>query len=144
MLGNLFTGAWRDNDRNEIGENRARSAAPLMPEAGRVIDLEYLGLFTNGDAEEERLMANLFIATGVEALETLRRHVRNGAANDDWRQAAHKLRGAAGQIGATLLSAACVIAEACASCNAAEKQAMLHDIEKQFAQVQHFFSIRFQ
>lgn len=125
-------------------ENEKSDSREPVPHAGRVIDLEYLRMSTNGDARQEKALADLFIATGVEALETMRRHVRKEATSEEWQQAARKLRGTAGQTGATLLSAACGIAEACAACNLAEKKAMLHDVEKHFAQVQHFFSIRFQ
>ncbi|MEZ0260446.1 MAG: MHYT domain-containing protein [Alphaproteobacteria bacterium] len=107
-----------------------------------IVDTEYLDLFTGGDREEERSMADMFVSAGVDTLEVLRRHVRQEATNDDWRKAAHKLKGSAGQIGAGALAKACLVAEVgSGDCN---KEVMLDEIERSFSEVQYFFTTRLQ
>ena len=121
----------------ESGEtDKDKNAAP-------VVDTDYLALFTDGDSAQEHMMVDLFLKTAIETLETLRGTVQGVSANDDWKKAAHKLKGSAGQIGATRLAAVCLTAETGHAAGAALKASMLGDIEARFSEVQSFFSKRF-
>jgi HPt (histidine-containing phosphotransfer) domain-containing protein len=105
------------------------------------VDLEHLALFTDGDPDQERLMAEVFLSSGAEILEDLRGCAADSS-GDQWKKAAHKLKGSAGQIGAGMLASACLAAELGNAAPDVEKQSMLQAIEKHFADVQLFFSTR--
>ena len=114
---------------------------PVAPVAA--VDLEYLALFTDGDNAQEKLMADVFLSSGAEILQVLRRSLVGDMDADDWRKAAHKLKGSAGQLGAARLAAACRTAETGHDAQAENRSAMLREIERHFTEVQDFFEKRF-
>ena len=107
-----------------------------------VIDLEYLGLFTEGDRAMEKMMADVFICAGIETLDEMRSHFKSQTSNHDWKKAAHKLKGSAGQIGAAALASVCLVAETGHGAEKIQKEKMFEEIEKKFAEVQSFFNAR--
>ncbi len=134
-------------EKGGTDKNPAAAEAPAPADGAiweKIVDTEYLDLFTGGDRDEERTMADIFVSSGVDTLDVLRRHVRQEASNDDWRKAAHKLKGSAGQIGAAALAKACLLAETYAAEGQDRKAGLLHEIERRFSEVQYFFTTRLQ
>jgi len=115
----------------------ADQAAP----ANDQIDLNHLELFTDGDLELERMLADAFISAGVDTIGHLK--AAAGAVDDEiWRKAAHKLKGSAAQIGARKLAEICLTAELLKSPQPQEKEMFIGSIERGFAEVQNFFAMR--
>lgn len=74
------------------------------------VDMEHLSMFTDGDAEEERVLFSIFLSNAEHTLQTL----RNSAAQQDtsaWSKAAHLLKGASGNLGAHVLYQCCAMTE---------------------------------
>ena len=77
------------------------------------IELERLHSFTNGDAQLERELTSLYLATVEVYLEQMRGALTG---NGGWSAAAHALKGASANIGATLVAGLAADAEkGCAS-----------------------------
>jgi CheY-like chemotaxis protein len=73
-------------------------ALPTMPPP---IDLERLSSFTDGDAQLERELTSLYVATATVYLDEMRAALGGG---DGWTKAAHPLKGASANIGATAMA----------------------------------------
>ena len=74
------------------------------------VDLNHLNMFTEGDKKEERELTSLFFEQARYSLQSLNDSMSYGE-NDNWKNAAHKLKGAAANFGATKLSNICFDAE---------------------------------
>lgn len=74
------------------------------------IDLTHLRMFTDGDAEEEKTLYGIFMRNADESItrmeESLSKHD-----SESWRKAAHRLKGASGNLGAKSLYELCAEAE---------------------------------
>jgi signal transduction histidine kinase/CheY-like chemotaxis protein/HPt (histidine-containing phosphotransfer) domain-containing protein len=107
-----------------------------------IIDLNHLSLFTDGDPEQEKTLTDVFLPAGEGILNIMRAHLEERNTNDDWKHAAHKLKGSAAQIGANKLSAVCLQAETKVGASQQEKKDIFKMIEKQFNDVKIFFRNR--
>jgi len=107
-----------------------------------VVDLDHLELFTDGDLDLEKEMAEAFVRVGKESLEVLRHHIGEEHNKDAWSNAVHKLKGSAAQIGAKELSATCHKTEKDYEEFLHKRHDMLADIEMAFAAVEQFFKER--
>ena len=114
--------------------------AVLLP----VVDLDYLGLITEGDSAMELMMLNAFLRSAADTAGVLRRCCANPAHDDTWHKAAHKLAGSAAQMGALRLHLACEQAEAAKHITREEKQKMIENIECHLAAFKDFFDNRHQ
>jgi signal transduction histidine kinase/HPt (histidine-containing phosphotransfer) domain-containing protein/ActR/RegA family two-component response regulator len=103
------------------------------------VDLERLALFTNGDARRERMLAEAFRTGGGESIEVMRAHLRGAATDDSWKNAAHKLKGSAAEIGAVNLVEIC---ETAANIEQKGKAKVFSKIEGLFCHVCAFFDER--
>lgn len=125
---------------------RGPSAAPVecVPPASvpEPVDLQHLGLFTDGDRGEEKILADAFIGAGRETISVLKMNLSGESAENRWKEASHKLKGSSFQIGATQLGEACKRAETGFMTGEKEKASFLAEIERQFMQVEEFFSKR--
>lgn len=89
------------------------------------------------------MLADVFQESGEEALDMLRAHISRSTPDNDWKTAAHKLKGSSAQIGANSLSDACRKAqEGFSRLSKNEKQALLAEIERCFQEVCGFFEKR--
>lgn len=113
----------------------ALTAAP----ANLPVDLEQLRLFTNGDPEEEKALATLFLEQASMLLSTLKESLQAEAA-DSWKSAAHRFKGSAGNLGAMTLHEYCKQAEMHWQHTDAEKRRMLDCIDAETKRVEHFFA----
>jgi signal transduction histidine kinase/CheY-like chemotaxis protein/HPt (histidine-containing phosphotransfer) domain-containing protein len=103
--------------------------------------IEQLQQFTGGDAEEEKVLVELYREQAALMISLLKENMVSGA-SDGWRSAAHRLKGASGNLGALTLHRICATAEAGAAASAEEKETMLHNIEEELTRVRAFFDAR--
>jgi len=113
-----------------------KQGAPVLAEKG-IIDLSCLELFTEGDLDEEKKLADLFLGVGKESIGLLKQHINSK--NNDWKNSAHRLKGSAAQIGAHRLSALCLKAE---QSPLEERDLILVEIETGFTAISDFFQRR--
>ncbi len=101
------------------------------------VDLSQLRLFTDGDLIEERELFKLFSQQAQESIETLKdSQLPENAEN--WRRAAHRLKGASGNLGAQQLSHLCKSAEQGKDLPQDEKAILLKSIANELKKVDIF------
>lgn len=91
------------------------------------IDLDHFHLFTDGDPEEERAMIELFFEQADIGVHSLQCSIDTND-SEAWKQAAHRLKGAAANFGAAPLASQCKIAEDNADSDAVSKRKILESI----------------
>ncbi len=126
------------DDEKEIISVQKEPAIKLKLEDAPV-DMEQLRLFTNGDPEEEKELANLFLEQSHGMIEIL----ENSLSMDKieaWKSAAHRFKGSSGNLGAVQLHALCKRAEAHFEDSEAQKQEMLAAIKAETNRVEVFFA----
>lgn len=99
-----------------------------------VLNFAHLESFTDGDIEMEEELFKLFLKESDISLNKLRHFCECGS-NSEWKEAAHKYKGAAANLGAETLSAMCFWAEKGHEENSIQKQKYLMDIEKAHKEV---------
>ena len=102
-----------------------------------IMDWERLRMFTDGDPEEERALIEMFVSYAEESLGILKDY--HNIENEEWRKAAHKLKGSAANLGAQALSDVCMRAEVNFHADQTEKQDILSNILSTYAQVLELF-----
>lgn len=105
------------------------------------VALEQLQQFTGGDMAEERALVELYEEQAGMMLSILREHVASDDA-ESWRSAAHRLKGASGNLGALAMHRLCAKAEANHTADTDEKRRMLTEIEQELARVLDYFAAR--
>lgn len=102
------------------------------------VDLEQLRMFTDGDPEEEKALAELFLEQAQEMIVILEQNT--GADNNDaWKSAAHRFKGSSGNLGAMPLHQLCKRAEMHFDDEELKKLEMLVAIKVATKQVALFF-----
>jgi PAS domain S-box-containing protein len=111
-----------------LGEVPAAPAAPVAAPAATpqepVVDMEQLRLFTDGNAEEECELIELFVTQADDMLAVLGNSL-DDAAKEAWKSAAHRFKGSSGNLGANRLHRLCKRAEAAFEAPRVDKEAML-------------------
>ena len=115
----------------------AEAATKPMLSATAPVDLSQLRLFTNGDPAEEQALMALFYQQAEGALAQLEA-LTTAADAASWKATAHRLKGAAGNFGATRLYALCKEAEAQALKPDFNSAQMLQHIQQEYAAVKDF------
>jgi HPt (histidine-containing phosphotransfer) domain-containing protein len=92
--------------------------------------------------EQERELAKVFMDVGEDCLKVFRAHLAGSRSLEEWKMAAHKLKGSAAQLGAGRLSDTCRAAEETPNGSLQEKETLLHDIQAFFDEVRDFFQRR--
>ena len=103
------------------------------------VDLEQLRMFTDGDAEEEKALADLFIEQANMMIDLLQKST-DAVASDTWKSAAHRFKGSSGNLGANKLHHLCRRAETHYDDSEEEKREMLQAIVAETQRVQAFFA----
>ena len=103
------------------------------------IDMEHFGLFTDGDPDEEKELLNLFFEQTEIGVKELEENCANENAQE-WKKAAHKLKGSAANLGARPMAAACKIAEEEFELNEDEKIKMLTEINSKIVELLDYFA----
>ncbi len=129
-------GAWLPGGAEGVSEEMVDSISqePCVAGEHHIMDWERLRMFTEGDAEEERELIEMFMVYAQESLQELRVHFHSGD-SDEWKKAAHKLKGSAANLGAEKLSAVCLKAEHHEPGAEEEKELILRDIEQAYFEV---------
>jgi signal transduction histidine kinase/CheY-like chemotaxis protein/HPt (histidine-containing phosphotransfer) domain-containing protein len=83
---------------------------PAAIEVAPPINLEQLRLFTDGSADEEKQLFELFFDQTNQLVGILENSV-NDDGHEAWKSSAHRLKGSSGNLGATMLHNACKTAE---------------------------------
>ena len=107
-----------------------------------LVDLEHLELFTEGDLDLEKTISDAFFSQGQECLDVMAAHIDEKNSNDDWKSAAHKLKGSAAQLGASPLSEVCSKAQEIYETSLQDKQELLTEINRLYEKVKEFFTSR--
>jgi len=103
------------------------------------IDLAHLHEFTDGDPAEEHTLFEIFLESADKTLEKLDFCLGSGT-DDDWRQAAHLLKGAAGNLGAKKLYIICRDAELHHTDTTKDKQRYLDSMHSELKEVRDFIA----
>ncbi|MGB0719160.1 MAG: response regulator [Bdellovibrionales bacterium] len=115
--------------------------ATVQESGATPLNVTHLEMFTDGDIEEEKQLLNLFFElteTGMCELEGFL------AANDQkgWKQSAHRMKGAAANLGAVPLSTSCKEAEFGFEAEQDDKIVMLCAIREQVCALKDFVDTR--
>jgi histidine phosphotransfer protein HptB len=105
-----------------------------------VVDLEQLRMFSDGDPEEEKALAALFLEQAQEMIQLLERSM-GAEANEVWKSAAHRFKGSSGNLGAMPLHQLCKRAESHYEDDATKKREMLERIKLATTRVEQFFQL---
>lgn len=101
------------------------------------IDMEHFSMFTDGDKDEEKALFEMFFDQAYKSLDTLKNNCKDGE-NEEWRGAAHKLKGASANLGANQLSSVCAQAEKAFDKEEKDKQALFESIQTELEKVKKF------
>lgn len=112
-----------------ITQLEAESEADKM-----VVDWDRIAMFTDGNAEEEKELIDMFILYADETLQILNEN-RSGGTCEVWQKAAHKLKGSAANLGAKTLSDVCYKAEKASDADNTVKDQLFGAITHSYKQV---------
>lgn len=99
-----------------------------------VVDWDRIAMFTDGNAEEEKELIDMFILYADETLQILNEN-RSGGMCEVWQKAAHKLKGSAANLGAKTLSDVCYKAEKASDADNTVKDQLFGAITHSYKQV---------
>lgn len=118
----------------DISKIQVRNEDAEKQKGEKILDWERLRMFTDGDADEEKALIEMFIKYAEETIEVLKKSCANDD-GEDWKKAAHKLKGSAANLGANTLSEYCYEAEVAFNDNIDTKQAMLEKVLSAYSEV---------
>lgn len=128
-------------ETEEQAVSQAEGQITSMTHQEPPVDIEHLNMFTDGDPEEEKELLDLFFEQAVLSLSELESHVEE-ARGEEWKKAAHRLKGSAANLGAGPLSEICAKAESGHLHSSAEKQKICVDITRNLDHIRQFFEQR--
>lgn len=94
---------------NSLREEKEKIVSLSHGGNGSAVNLVHLRSFTGGDIEKERMLFDLFEKTAEQSLRELHDVLNDNA--DTWKDSAHRLKGAAANLGAEKLANLCQKAE---------------------------------
>lgn len=104
------------------------------------IDFNHLDMFTDGDPDEEKQLLDLFFEQTVMSIQELQEYMTSGD-NEGWKKAAHRMKGAAANLGAAPLSEACKAAELNPGASDEKKTEMIKDIKANLSALRAFLKL---
>lgn len=107
------------------------------PAQEQPIDLSHFEMFTDNDPDLEKELLNLFFEQAELSLSDLEQSLSDND-NDTWEAAAHRLKGAAANLGAEPLAKACENAEYASENDKPDTTAMLTDIQTTLEELKTF------
>lgn len=105
--------------------------------AATPVDLSYLLEYTDGEPEAMNELMAMFYETAEGVLIDLKDNMTEGE-NKQWSEAAHKLKGAAGFVGADELKTLCAEAQAMMTATQADRTILYEKIKNSYTQVYKF------
>lgn len=128
---------WVDLDECEDTSDDSELASAVANECP--IDMEQLNMFTDGDQDVEKELLDLFFGQADLSVSDL----ESSLDQDDlehWRQAAHKLKGSAANLGANPLYAVCANAEENYDIDLETRKSMFADINQKVSELKAYFN----
>lgn len=104
------------------------------------IDMEHLSMFTDGDPEEEKELFDLFLEQAELSVSDLASTL--SATPEEWRQAAHRFKGSAANLGASVLASLCKKAEEECESTVIDKESPLNSISGELDHIRQFIERR--
>jgi two-component system sensor histidine kinase/response regulator len=101
------------------------------------VDLAHLRQFTDGNPEEEKEFFEIFLTQAEDSMAVLESRAVDSY-DEEWKRAAHKLKGSAANLGAGVVSGLCKRAETSADAPAQEKELMRANIRAELMRVSDF------
>lgn len=101
------------------------------------VDREHLALFTDNDPDEERMLLDMFFEQAALSIAILKKQCISDRSNE-WKSAAHRLKGSASNLGASQLAQACKEAETHADASTEAKQQYLIEIIQDLEEVRAY------
>jgi len=117
----------------------AQRHVAALPEKDVAVDMSQLRLFTDGDPQEEKELADLFLEQAQAMIDILVQSTDVDRC-DAWKSAAHRFKGSSGNLGAMQLHHLCKDAETMAEEGQARKHEMLAAIQAETKRVEMFFA----
>ncbi len=129
---------WTDAEVNDNVLNDA--PAQIQSVTSSPIDMDHLAMFTDGNPDEQRQLLDLFFNQADLSLDDLQKSCA-GDDQEEWRKAAHKLKGSAANLGAHPLCAVCAEAEKNFDCSSDLRESMLADIANKVSELRCFLNV---
>ncbi|MCB1529419.1 MAG: response regulator [Rhodospirillales bacterium] len=129
--------------QKQISNKTTNDASPT-PEKEKLeppVDMKHFETFTDGDPEEEKELLDLFFKQTELSIGELEESCTDDK-SEDWQRAAHRMKGAAANLGANMLAKACAEAEQNYEDNQSFKENMLAKIKTRLDALQAFFHSR--
>jgi two-component system sensor histidine kinase/response regulator len=102
-----------------------------------LVDMDHLNMFTDGDPDEEKELLDLFFDQAHININQLEQSCAH-ANNHEWEQAAHRLKGAAANLGANPLAKICEEAETLHDQDKKTKETIIRSIKERLNDTQIF------
>ena len=132
--------AWFAMDANKaVLSSEKQDEAPAEATKEAPVDMSQLRMFTDGDPQEEKEIISLFLDQARTMLDALQNSMQPSA-NDAWKSAAHRLKGASGNLGAMKLHHLCNRAETHFDDDEAKKAEMLKNLWFELKRVETYFN----
>lgn len=127
--------SWLSGDQKP-GISTAKEPPVINGSGSRVpvLDQERLSFSLDGDADERAAMIELFSSYAEESLNTMASVCDDGE-SEDWKKAAHRLKGSAANLGAMQLSALCACAQGAYASDKYTKTIILKELQDSYKQV---------
>lgn len=121
------------NNVTEAADIKEQTVPDTNEPKSEIMDWDRLRMFTDGDPEEEKELIEMFMTYAAESLDILR-NCEDGE-DEEWKKAAHKLKGSAANLGAQALSELCKTAEQGFDQDKATKEQILTNILSSYKQL---------
>ena len=105
---------------------------------GAPVDMDHLREYFS-DEEEKSMIIGMFQRVTEESLGIMTINSGDGE-NEDWKRAAHKLKGSAGNFGANYMKECCAQAEQMSDASALDKAQLLFMIQQAYDSVRNFLA----
>ncbi len=129
------------DDKNLEEHSHTDNKSDALTDCLPPVDLTHLKEYTDGDPEEEKDLIRIFLSQSTESLNILKAHCLNGECQA-WMEAAHKMKGGAGMIGAEKLQTLCDQAQQMLDADAVERKDIFGKIKTVYEDVETFLNNR--
>jgi PAS domain S-box-containing protein len=115
------------------GSHRPESAESAPP-----VDMAEVRLYSLGNRDKEKFLVGIFIEQAEQVVTALRKHAPEPNSKE-WYEAAHLMKGTAGNLGAAQLHVLCSRAQRAATETASFRHDLLNEIEHEIGRINRFF-----
>lgn len=122
-----------------VSSGASRIKAPDPAAFGAPVDLDHLKEYFGDDEGEKSLVIGMFQRVTEESLENMKANIGDGE-NEEWKRAAHKLKGSAANFGANYMKECCLQAEQMSDASALDKAQLLFMIQQAYDSVKNYLA----